>query len=103
MLQWLKKTAPPEYGGDTSLNKSQIKNGILQRNIVAARILDKGSLWHCFIYTMNGVNGKELGQGPHVHYISNAWGHERSMVITQVKAGDYSLNTDNHIPYVRYK
>ena len=89
--------------GDTSLNNSQIKNGILQRGFVAARVLDKGPLWHCFIYTMNGVNGKELGQGPHIHYISNAWGHERSSVVAQVKAGDYSLNTNNHIPYVRYK
>jgi hypothetical protein len=78
--------------GSTSLNISQIKNGVLQRGIVAARILDKGTDWHCFIYTMNGVNGKEVGQSPHIHYISNAWGHERNEVVRQVKAGDYSLN-----------
>jgi hypothetical protein len=47
-----------------------------------------------------GVNGKELDQGPHIHYISSAWGHERSKVVKQVEAGDYSLNMDNHIPII---
>jgi hypothetical protein len=96
----VKEDGSTRIWGDTSLSNGQIKNGILQRSVVAARILDKGPLWHCFIYTMNGVKGKEVGQGPHIHYLSNTWGHERSAVVAQVKAGDYSLNTGNHISYL---
>ena len=87
--------------GKTSLTTGQLKALIEQQKTVIAKLIDKGPNWHCFVYTMKGVSGKELGQGPHVHYLSNAWGIKREKVVSDIKAGKYPY-TGNHIPYQRY-
>jgi len=88
--------------GNTPLTKGKVKSVITDRSVTIGKFLDKGDKWHCFFYTMDGICGKEKGQGPHIHYVSNAWGHSRQKVVQDIKSGEYSLNADNHIPYERY-
>ncbi|MDO6431530.1 hypothetical protein Q4E93_13075 [Flavitalea sp. BT771] len=98
----VEKDGSTRVWGETNLTNGQIRAAMQQRSYVVGRFLDKGPEWHCFIYTMKAVNGQERGEGPHIHYISNAWGHDRSTVVQQIKIGDYRLNTDNHIPYIKH-
>ena len=88
--------------GKTKLTKPQIKALILQQKSVYAKFLDRESGdWYCFVYTMNGIAGREIEQEPHIHYLSSAWGMKRDQVVREIKAGRYP-HTGNHIPYERY-
>jgi hypothetical protein len=88
--------------GETPLSEAQVKALIQEQKTVIAKLIDKGPDWHCFVYTMKGVCGKELGQSPHIHYLSSAWGITREKLVSDIKAGRYP-NTGNHIPYERYR
>lgn len=91
-----------EVYGNTTMLDGQVKNLITQQKSVFARFIDKSQdNWHCFVYTMKGIGGKEIEQGPHIHYLSNRWGIKREELVARIKAGDYP-NTGNHIPYQRY-
>jgi len=88
--------------GDTDLTRGEIKNAIDQQNDNYARFLDKGEKWHCFFYTNDGINGRENGALPHIHYISHLWNLSRAEVLRQLKSKPYKLPPTPHIPFERY-
>lgn len=88
--------------GETSLKNGKIGSVIKDRSNTIGKFLDKGDEWHCFFYTMAGLSGRERGQGPHMHYISSAWGMSRDRVVNDIRSGEYHFYSDNHIPYKRY-
>jgi hypothetical protein len=100
-MAYLEEDGTVSVFGKTPLTTGQLKAAIEQQKTVIAKFIDKGPNWHCFVYTMKGVTGKEIGQGPHIHYLSNAWGIKRDKVVSDIKAGKYPY-TGNHIPYQRY-
>ena len=100
-MAYLEEDGTVSVYGKTPLTTGQLKAAIGQQKTVIAKFIDKGPNWHCFVYTMKGVTGKEIGQGPHIHYLSNAWGIKRDNVVSDIKAGRYPY-TGNHIPYQRY-
>ena len=89
--------------GDTNLTDGQMKSILTQRTNVVAKFLDNGRHWHCFLYTWNAINGKEIGNMPHIHYISSAFGRNitREGVLNELKNGKYNLPTMIHINYTR--
>lgn len=87
--------------GPTDLSKGQIRSAIEQRKVVIAKFLDNGKNWHCFFYTYNSILGKETGETPHVHYLSDAWGISRSDVIKRLKVNPYKMPSTVHLRYQR--
>jgi hypothetical protein len=85
-----------------SLTDGQIRAAIQQRNVIISKFLDKEDKWHCFLLTYKSIGGEELGHEPHMHYISNAWGLPRKMVLAQLKSKKYSLPEMPHIPFYRH-
>lgn len=87
--------------GYTDMSDKEIKTNIEQRNVVIAKFLDKGRYWHCFLYTMKSITGAELGQAPHIHYISSAFGNNitREFVLSELSKGKYNLPSMLHIDF----
>ena len=85
--------------GDTTLTEGQIKSAIEQKHAVVAKFLDKGNIWHCFFQTYKSVNGDEVNQRPHLHYISHAWGLSREEVLFQLRSKNYKLPSTPHIDF----
>jgi hypothetical protein len=90
-----------EVWGETDLQAGKIKSIIGQQNRTFAKFYDKAKDWHCFVYTMAGINGRERGHGPHMHYLSNSFGYKRDQIVDAIRNGRYTFDTDNHIPYIR--
>jgi len=88
-------------GGSTKLTEGQIRSAIDQRNVVVAKFLDNGIDWHCFLLTYRSVGGKEVGNTPHIHYISSAFGLSREEVLIQFNRKRYKLPKTPHISYKR--
>ena len=87
--------------GDTELTDGQIKQAIDHRTVIISKLLDKGSLWHCFFLTYKSLKGEEnykSGQ-PHLHFISHTWGLSREYVLQQLKSKDYKLSS---LPYIDF-
>jgi hypothetical protein len=83
--------------GDTSMSDGQLRQAIDHRKVVVAKFLDNEDSWHCF--TFKSLRGEERWEHPHLHYISNAWGIDRSDVVSQLKEKKYSLPSLPHINY----
>jgi hypothetical protein len=83
--------------GNTTLTDGQIKSAILQRNVVVAKFLDRGDIWHCFFTTYRSLKGEENGGYPHYHYISSAFGRTREEVLYQLSQKNYKLPKMPHI------
>jgi hypothetical protein len=88
--------------GSTSLKNGVLKNAISHRKVTIAKILDKDSEWHCFYYTYNSINGKEAGEIPHIHYISNNWTIDRKIVLQELSKRHHSFTSNVHINYRRH-
>ncbi len=54
-----------------------------------AKIIDCGENWHCFFTTYSNNNSKETC----FHYISKAFGIDRSEIVKQIKSGDISQDS----------
>lgn len=91
-----------EVFGETSMKKGELKNAILHQKVTIAKFLDKDSEWHCFYYNNNSINGKEAGQEPHIHYISNNWTIDRQTIMNELRKKHHGFNSKVHIPYQRY-
>ncbi len=87
--------------GKTDLSDGQLKALLQQRKVVIVIFLDKGKLWHCFLHTYNSIMGKEIGNKPHLHYISSAFGRHisRESVLKELSKGEYNLPSMIHIPF----
>lgn len=86
--------------GETALSPGQLKNIILQRTVIVAKILDIKDSWHCFFCTYRSLRGEESwdsGQ-PHWHYISDKWGISRNDLIEAIKMGRHP-STSVHIAF----
>lgn len=92
-----------DYAGYTDLTHGQMNVVLNQRSITLGKFLDKGDIWHAFIYTFDGIRGKEVGNNPHIHYISSAFGNAitRDKVLKEISKGKYNLPPMIHIPYAR--
>jgi hypothetical protein len=91
--------------GETSLTDNQIKHAIKFRNVVVAKFLDNGQIWHCFFLTYKSIFGKEGWQNgqPHLHYISNKFGLSRERVVKELKNKEYKLGNLPHIGFINYR
>lgn len=88
------------YFGKTDLSSGQMDAALKQRNRVVAEFIGDENLWYCFFRTMSGIKGKEephLGY-PHIHYISNAWGIEREVIIDNLMSYRYNIKAET-IPF----
>ncbi|NMH89704.1 hypothetical protein [Flavivirga algicola] len=56
-----------------------------------ARIIDCGEHWHCFFTTHNDTNGDKT----QLHYLSSAFGIDRSELIKQIKSSESLSKLDN--------
>lgn len=76
--------------GDTDLSEAALMHLIEnQRKIIAQFIDFKDGRWLCFYRTFKGLTGRESGnQGPHLHFISSAYGLDRSVVVDEIKKGN---------------
>ena len=88
--------------GSTSLKSGVLKNALKHRKVTIAKFLDKDSEWHCFYYTYNSINGKEVGEIPHIHYISNNWTIDRKIILQELSKRDHSFTSSVHINYRRH-
>lgn len=91
--------------GETKLSDGQLKQAIEHRKVKVGKFLDKGDEWHCFFATYKSFRGEETWLGekqPHYHYISNAFGIERSEVVKQIKSEKYKLGNLPHIKLEDY-
>lgn len=89
--------------GNSKYTKGQLKNVIEQRTIRISKFIDKGDLWHCFFYTLDGINGKEKSSREnkcHMHYISFRSNLPRSKVVNELKSRNYKLPSTPHIEYL---
>ena len=100
-LYYLQSDNTLDIIGETDLSEGELKSVLAQRNVVLARFLDKGKIWHCFLHTYNSITGKEIGKKPHIHYISSAFGTHisREGVLKELRKGRYDLPPMIHIPY----
>ena len=87
--------------GNTNLSVGEMKSIIKNRTNVVAKFLDKGNIWHCFLWTWDSIKGKEVGNIPHIHYISSAFGKHitRESVLKELAKGKYNLESMIHIKY----
>lgn len=90
--------------GKTDLTNGQLKNVVTQRRIIVAKFLDKGNNWHCFLGTLDGFCGEELGQksDAHIHYISDKWGISRTEIVEKIKSGIHP-SSKVHIKLLGYR
>jgi hypothetical protein len=91
--------------GETELSNGQLKQAIEHRKVKVAKILDRGTEWHCFFTTYKSLRGEETWLGekqPHFHYISNAFMIDRTEVIKQIKSEKYKLGNLPHIKLEEY-
>ena len=91
-----------EVFGKTELKDGILRNAILHRKVTIAKFLDKDSEWHCFYYTYNSINGKESGEIPHIHYISNNWTISRKIVVEELSKRHHSFTSSVHVNYKRH-
>lgn len=89
-----------ETYGYHQLSNGQLKDIIFQSKTIIARFLDRGKHWHCFYQTKNGIYGKEhgemMGNLPHIHYISDAFGITREDFVKALKGGN-AIRSKVHI------
>ena len=100
-LAYLQEDGSILKSGNTDLSDGELKSIIQQRNVVIAKFLDNGNLWHCFLHTQRGLMGEETGNTPHIHYISSAFGKNitRQKVLKQLQKGKYELPSMLHINF----
>lgn len=91
-----------EVYGHTKMKKGLLKNAIKHRKVSIAKFLDKDSEWHCFYYNYNSIKGKEANEIPHIHYISNNWKIDRSIVLEELGKRHHSFSSPVHINYGRH-
>lgn len=88
--------------GGSSLSDEQLKALIHESKIIYVQMVSKGSHWHAFIRTFQGLKGNESGtQGsvPHIHYYSDKNGTSREDFVKMIKNGNYPT-AKVHIPLV---
>ena len=90
-----------EVFGDTKMKKGLLKNAIKHRKVTIAKFLDKDSEWHYFYYNYNSISGSEANEIPHIHYISNNWTIDRSIVLEELGKKHHSFSSPVHISYSR--
>ena len=101
----VKENGEVQTYGETELSDGQLKQAIEHRKVNVAKILDKGDEWHCFFVTFKSLRGEETWFGekqPHYHYISNAFGIQRTEVVNQIKSEKYKLGNLPHIKLEDY-
>lgn len=91
-----------EVYGSTKMKEGELKNAILHRKVTIAKLLDSDTEWHCFFYNYNSIGGKESGEIPHIHYISNNWTLSRKTVLDELRKRHHSFTSSVHINYLRY-
>jgi hypothetical protein len=92
-----------EKVGDTDLNDRQLKNIMVQRNVVVSHFFEQDDLWHCFFITYNSIAGRENhnnGQ-PHFHYFSSGFGISKEDFIESMRTGNYRA-TSVHFDLLDY-
>lgn len=90
--------------GNKGLSDGQMKSVVEQTKKIVAKVLDKGSEWHCFYLTFRGLAGKESGvqgQQPHIHYISDKFGISREDLVKSIKKGECPTSSV-HIGIIDY-
>lgn len=88
--------------GGHSLSDGQLKALIHESKVIYVQMVSKGSHWHAFIRTYQGLKGIESGtQGsfPHIHYYSDKNGTSREDFVNMIKNGNYPT-AKVHIPLV---
>lgn len=88
--------------GGSSLSDRQLKALIHESKVIYVQMISKGSHWHAFIRTHQGLKGNESGtQGsvPHIHYYSDKNGTSREDFVYMIKNGNYPT-AKVHIPLV---
>lgn len=76
MCFYKKEDGTIEKIGNTDMTDGELSALLEQRKVVQARILHKGSHWHCLYFTFKGVQGQETGPNgskPHWHYLSDKY------------------------------
>ncbi|MBF4472604.1 hypothetical protein [Flavobacterium sp. HJJ] len=92
-----------EKVGDTDLSDGQLKNIIIQRNVIVSHFFELGDVWHCFFVTYNSIAGRENhknGQA-HLHYISSGFAISKDDFIESMRTGNYKA-TNIHIDLLDY-
>jgi hypothetical protein len=103
MLIRVKDDDTIEKVGETDLNDGQLKNIIVQRNVVVSHFFEQDDLWHCFFITYNSIAGRENhknGQA-HFHYFSSGFGISKEDFIESMRTGNYRA-TSIHIDLLDY-
>lgn len=90
--------------GETNMSNGQLKQLLQQRTVRIIHMLDNGFRWHCLFTTYRNLRGEEnYGKGtPHLHYLSNFWQWDRSLVVNGLKSRSHKFTTSVHIPFIRH-
>lgn len=76
--------------GKTTLSNDTLIHLVENQKKVLAQFIDfDDGRWYCFYRTQRSINGRETGShGPHLHFISNAYGIDRDSVVNRFLNGD---------------
>ncbi len=82
---------------ETAVSRKTILSGaaLKHQQVIVARIIDKGTQWHCFFTRVNPIGGEETWSGKkpsRFWYLSNAFGEDRAELVQQLKTGDDLLD-----------
>lgn len=90
-----------EIYGQTNLSKGILKNAIKHRKVTIAKLIEKGSEWHCFYYNYNSIYGREVNNNPHIHYISNNWMIDKNIILKELQNRHHKFTSEVHIKFSR--
>lgn len=78
---------------DTTLSDKAIEHIVQTQKRTFVRFATKGEKWHCIISDLSSITGRERGKEfggiPHMHYISNAFGINKEVLMESLQEFDH--------------